>query len=88
MAVSKVSARLLNAFHRLIDLLDTPEDIPILSPLIQHKIVYLLLVGDQGRRLRQMAIAGSHSHQIAKSNDSRKILTSRFVSTIRQTLPV
>lgn len=31
-AVSKVSVPLLDAFQRLIDLLDTPEDIPILSP--------------------------------------------------------
>jgi AraC-like DNA-binding protein len=66
-AVSKVSMPLLNAFQRLMDLLDTPEDIPILSPLIQREILYRLLVGDQGQRLRQMALAGSHSHQIAKS---------------------
>lgn len=66
-AVSKVSVPLLNAFQRLIDLLDTPEDIPILSPLIQREILYRLLVGDQGQRLRQIAIAGSHSHQIARA---------------------
>ena len=67
MAVSKVSVPLLSTFHRLIDLLDTPEDIPILSPLIQHEIVYRLLVGEQGNRLRQMAVSGSHSNQLSKS---------------------
>lgn len=66
-AVSKVSVPLLNAFQRLIDLLDTPEDIPILSPLIQREILYRMLVGDQGQKLRQIAIAGSHSHQISRA---------------------
>ncbi|MDD4274835.1 MAG: AraC family transcriptional regulator [Desulfobacter postgatei] len=67
MAVSKGDVKLLNAFHRLVDLQDTPDDIPILSALIQREIVYRLLVGDQGNRLRQMAVAGSHSSQIGKS---------------------
>ncbi len=67
MALSKVTEPLLNAFQRLANLLDTPEDIPVLSPLIQREILYRILVGDQGQRLRQIAMAGSHSHQIAKS---------------------
>lgn len=67
MAVSEVPLPLLNAFQRLIDLLDEPEDIPILAPLVQREICYRLLVGDQGPRLRQIAAAGSHSHQIARA---------------------
>jgi AraC-like DNA-binding protein len=69
MAIGEVSLPLLNAFKRLIDLLDAPEDIPILSPLVQREILYRLLVGDQGQRLRQIATAGSHSHQIARAID-------------------
>ena len=69
MAVSEVSLPLLQSFHRLIDLLDSPEDIPILSPLIQKEILYRLLTGEQGRRLRQIASAGSHSHQIGRAID-------------------
>lgn len=69
MAVSEVSLPLLTSFHRLIDLLDSPEDIPILSPLIQKEILYRLLTGEQGRRLRQIASAGSHSNQIARAID-------------------
>ncbi len=64
-AVSDVSLPLLNAFQRLLDLLDAPEDIPILAPLIQREILYRLLVGEQGPRLRHMATVGSQSHQIA-----------------------
>ncbi|MBU1171506.1 MAG: AraC family transcriptional regulator [Proteobacteria bacterium] len=69
MAVSEVSLPLLKSFHRLIDLLDSPADIPILSPLIQKEILYRLLTGEQGRRLRQIASAGSHSHQIGRAID-------------------
>jgi AraC-like DNA-binding protein len=69
MAVSEVSLPLLNAFHRLIDLLDEPEGIPVLAPLVQREIFYRLLVGDQGPRLRQIVTAGSHSHQIARAID-------------------
>jgi AraC-like DNA-binding protein len=67
MAIGEVTLPLLTAFQRLIHLLDEPKDIPILGPIIQREIFYRLLVGDQGTRLRQMASAGSHSHQIAQA---------------------
>jgi len=69
MAVGKLSVPLLNAFERLIDLLDGPSDIPVLAPLVQREILYRMLMNDQGPRLRQIATAGSHSHQIAKALD-------------------
>lgn len=67
MAIGEVKLPLLTAFQRLLDLLDEPEDIPILAPLFQREILYRLLVGDQGPRLRQMALVGSPSHQIARA---------------------
>jgi AraC-like DNA-binding protein len=67
MATGEVTLPLLTAFQRLIDLLAEPQDIPILAPIIQREISYRLLVGDQGARLRQMASAGSQSHQIARA---------------------
>ena len=69
MAIAEVTLPLLTAFQRLIDLLAEPKDIPILAPLIQREISYRLLVGDQGARLRQMASAGTQSHQIAQAID-------------------
>ena len=69
MATGEVTLPLLTAFQRLIDLLDEPKDIPILAPIIQREIFYRILVGDQGTRLRQMASARSHSHQIAQAID-------------------
>ena len=67
MAIGDVTPPLINAFLRLIDLLDEPKDIPILAPIIQREIFYRLLVGDQGVRLRQMSSAGSQSQQIARA---------------------
>lgn len=69
MATGVVTLPLLTAFQRLIDLLDEQQDIPILAPVIQREIIYRLLVGDQGERLRQIATAGSQSHQIARVID-------------------
>ena len=67
MATGAVTVPLLSACHRLLDLLEAPQDIPILAPLIQREMVYRLLVGDQGARLRQIASVGSQSHQIAQA---------------------
>lgn len=75
MAVGEVTLPLLAAFQRLVDLLDEPKDIPILAPIIQREIVYRLLAGDQGARLRHMASAGSQSHQITRAIDSRGVVS-------------
>lgn len=69
MAVSEVSASLINNFQHLLELLDSPEDIPILAPLVQKEILYRLLMGEQGQRLRHIATKGSQGHQIAKAID-------------------
>jgi len=80
MATGEVTLPLLNAFQRLIDLLDKTEDIPILAPIIQREIHYRLLVGDQGARLRQIASAGTQSQQIARAIDWLK---SNFTRPLR-----
>lgn len=67
MATGKLTLPLVNAFQRLVDLLDDEQDIPILSSLIQREIFYRLLVGEQGRRLRQLAAMGTQSQQISRA---------------------
>jgi AraC-like DNA-binding protein len=66
--LGEISLPLLNAFGRLLDLLDEPR-VSRCAPIIRRKIFYRLLVGDQGARLRQMASAGSRSQQIARAID-------------------
>lgn len=68
-AVSEVSGPLLDAFSRLLDLLEHPQDVPALAPLIQQEIFYRLLMGEQGPRLRQIASIGNHGYQIARAID-------------------
>jgi AraC-like DNA-binding protein len=69
MATGEVTLPLLTAIQRLVDLLADQQDIPILAPIIQREIIYRLLVGDQGERLRQIASSGSQSNQIARAID-------------------
>jgi AraC-like DNA-binding protein len=66
-AVGETTVGLLGACTRLIDLLDTPEDIPFLSHLIQREIVYRILRTPQGERLRAIATAGDLSHRTARA---------------------
>ena len=67
MAIGEATPPLFVAFQRLIDLLADEKAIPILAPLIQREIIYRLLVGDQGARLRQIASTGSQGNQIAQA---------------------
>ncbi|GAA4330952.1 AraC family transcriptional regulator [Pigmentiphaga soli] len=67
LSVDRLSAPLLDAVLRLVRLLDTPEDIPILAPLIEREIFYRLLTGNQGMRLRHIAVSDSQSQQIARA---------------------
>lgn len=67
MAVGVVSSELNDAFIRLLKLLDTPQDIPILSPLIIKEIFYRLLMSPQGDRLKRIVAAGTTGHRIVKA---------------------
>ena len=73
MAIGKVTLPLVTAFYRLINLLLEPQNIPALLPIIRREIFYLLLVSDQGVRLRQMVAAESRGRQIARAIDWLKI---------------
>lgn len=65
--VSPLDASLLDAVVRLVRLLDTPAEAPFLAPLITREIVYRLLMGEQGDRLRHIAVQGGHTHRIARA---------------------
>jgi AraC-like DNA-binding protein len=69
MATGRVTAPLLSAFQRLVELLDEPAAIPALAPLAQREILYRLLMSEHGDKLRQIGAAGSQSHQISRAID-------------------
>ena len=60
---------IMEAFERLLNLLDYPNDTDFLSSLIQQEIYYRLLSAQQGHKLRQLVINGSHTHRIAQATD-------------------
>jgi AraC-like DNA-binding protein len=67
LAVSDVSEGLLDASIRLLRLLDTPRDIPILAPLAEREILYRLLRGEQTSRMGQIAFAESKLQQVNRA---------------------
>lgn len=67
LAVGETTTGLLSACNRLLDLLDTPEDIPFLSPLLQREIIYRLLKTPQAGRLRAIATSGDLSQRTARA---------------------
>ena len=67
MATGEATPELLAACCRLVDLLNTPQDIPFLSGLIQREIIYRILRGPEGARLRAIATLGDQSHRTAKA---------------------
>lgn len=58
---------LLDAFVRLMSLLEEPASIKVLALVIKREIFYRLLTTEQGARLSQIVSASSHSHKIAKA---------------------
>ena len=67
MATGEITVEFLSACCRLMDLLDNPQDIPFLSSLIQREIIYRILRGPEGARLRAIATTGDQSHRTAKA---------------------
>jgi AraC-like DNA-binding protein len=54
-AINPMTAALRDTLLRLLSLLDTPTDIPVLAPMVERELLYRLLQGPQGRLLRQIA---------------------------------
>lgn len=65
----QLDSTIMAAFERLMHLLDYPNDIGFLAPLIQQEIYYRLLIAEQGNKLRQLVVNGSHTHRISKATD-------------------
>src|SRR6266852_4958028 len=65
--VSPLDADLLDAVVRLVRLVDSPTDAQILMPLITREIVYRLLIGAHGDRLRHIAALGGATNRIVKA---------------------
>jgi AraC-like DNA-binding protein len=67
MDVSSIDDNMLDAVVRLARLLDTPDEIQVLAPLIIREIVYRLLRGEQGARLSHLLTSGGDTRRISKA---------------------
>jgi AraC-like DNA-binding protein len=67
MGTGETTVEFLGACFRLLDLLDSPQDIPFLGGLIEREIIYRMLRGPEGARLRAIATVGDQSHRTAKA---------------------
>ncbi|HEX3397164.1 MAG TPA: AraC family transcriptional regulator [Steroidobacteraceae bacterium] len=67
--VARLDEALLDAVLRMVKLLDTPEDIDVLAPIVQREIYYRLLRGELGHRLVDLAQSGSGNHRIVRAID-------------------
>jgi AraC-like DNA-binding protein len=80
MSTGRVEAPLLDAFGRLLALVDEPAHAATLAPLVQREITYRLLIGETGWRLRQIAAVDSQGHQVSRAIE---LLRGRFSEALR-----
>ena len=76
----ELSPTLLDPVLRMLKLLDSPDDVPALAPLITREILYRLLRSPAGWRLAQMAVVDSHSQRISQAIS---LLSQRFQQALR-----
>ena len=78
--ISDAEPSLIDCALRLTRLLDTPQDIPFLAPMIGREIYYRLLMGEHGEAVRQIATSGSTMQRIA---EVIKLIKANFTKPLR-----
>ena len=78
--VSPLDADLFDATLRLVRSIDEPAEYRALAPLVVREIVYRLLKGAQGARLRLLTTFGGEAHRMARAV---AILRTRFDQPLR-----
>ncbi|MGA1802707.1 AraC family transcriptional regulator N-terminal domain-containing protein [Rhizobium sp. HT1-10] len=67
MVVNIATPELMDAAVRLLRLLDNPNDIAAMAPLVEQEILYRILTGPAGGQLINIAVADNHGHRIARA---------------------
>jgi AraC-like DNA-binding protein len=67
MATGAATPELLDAAARLLRLLDSPADIPVLAPMIEREILWRLLTGPYADVIRQIGLADSSLTHISRA---------------------
>jgi AraC-like DNA-binding protein len=91
--VAEAAPELLEACLRLIKLLDTPERIPVLSPMIIRETHYYLLTGPQGEDFRLLGTPDTPNNRIARAiswlrqNYRESIKVAALAAQVNMSLP-
>ncbi|XAH25437.1 AraC family transcriptional regulator [Xylophilus sp. GW821-FHT01B05] len=67
MSLGDIEPALLRTVTRLVELLDEPQLIHQVAPLIQQEVIVRLLSGRHGPQLQRLVAAGSPGYQVARS---------------------
>ncbi|HZG17145.1 MAG TPA: AraC family transcriptional regulator [Candidatus Bathyarchaeia archaeon] len=65
LVVSRLNDTLYYAVLRLVNLLETPHDIPVMAPYVIREIIYRILQNEP-KALKRFSLIGSHAQRIAK----------------------
>jgi AraC-like DNA-binding protein len=65
---------------RMVRLLDTPQAIPLLAPMIMREIGYWLLTGPHGSEVAKVVLANSHAQRVVTAIHA---LRDQFAATVR-----
>lgn len=80
LVVSRLDAPLSDAVLRLVGLLGEPRAQAVMAPLLKREIMFRLLVGEQGQRLRQIA---THEGQAQRITHALQWLQAHFAEPLR-----
>lgn len=80
LCMTQMDRGMLDAVTRLTGLLGSPQDIPVLAPLVRREIIYRALVGEMGTRMRKFAVADSQVHRVSRVI---AVLTDRYTQPLR-----
>jgi AraC-like DNA-binding protein len=67
LTVAEAGSDILEACLRLVNLLDTPERIQVIAPMIMREIHYYLVTGSEGEDFRLLGTTESPNNQIARA---------------------
>jgi AraC-like DNA-binding protein len=79
-SVAAVTPELMDAWVRMLTLLDHPADIPALAPAYEREILYRLLQGEHGKMLRDIATPDT---ALARLNDAIQLIRRDFAKPLR-----
>ncbi|GAA4176247.1 AraC family transcriptional regulator [Gryllotalpicola koreensis] len=78
--VAPLSDDVLDAVSRMVSLLDRPTDLPVLAPLIERELTWLLLRGPHGPAVSQLGLADSSLNRVGHAV---AYLRERYAESIR-----